>query len=77
MIEKMAKICEICGKEIIAPNYIFNSSKVLYETFYECAFCNLIFIIEQYNEFKDDFPLTSDFHIRQFNQINKLISSLQ
>lgn len=72
----MAKICEICGKEIIYPNFVYNSSYSGFERFYECGLCTLDFHFEQYNEFKDCFPNTLSFHFEQLEQINSLNSEL-
>ena len=71
MKKKMPLICEICGKEIIAPNYIYEKSEGLYESFYECANCNLDFLIDRYMEFKDE-TLGLRFHQNLLIQINAL-----
>lgn len=70
-------ICEICGMEIKFPNYIINKFEGMIETFYECAMCYLTLEIDEYNEFKDDFPLDSNFHIEKLKKINKLTKSLR
>ena len=67
----MPLICEICGKEIIAPNYITEAAHGLYESFYECAYCTLVFLIDQYMEFKDEI-IGLKFHQNQLTQINSL-----
>ena len=66
----MPLICEICGKEIIPPNYIESSFQGMHENFYECARCNLDSSIDRYMEFKDVKYL--EFHTSQLERINSL-----
>ena len=68
-------ICEQCGKKITLPNYSINHFEGMYETFDECAECNLDYLIDRYMEFKDDFT-SIEFHNEQLKQINNLTKSL-
>ena len=72
----MVLICEICGKEIKYPNYIDKASEGMYESFYECAKCNLEFLIDRYMDFKEDFPNDSKFHQIELMKINTLTFEL-
>jgi len=67
----MSLICEICGKEIMFPNYIQDKFEGMYETFYECAMCDLEFRIDRYMEFKDE-AIGLKFHEIELTQINAL-----
>jgi len=76
MLEIEKAYCELCGKEIISPNYSTNHGEGMYETFDECAECDLVLSVEQYMGFKDDFKDDSEFHIRQLNYINQILINL-
>lgn len=67
----MSLICEVCGKEIIAPNYIVDSFQDLYNSYYECALCNLEYQMDAYMEFKDE-AIGLSFHEIQLAKINAL-----
>jgi len=71
-------ICEKCGQTIEYPNYIISHHKGIFNgtTFYECAFCDLEFKIEQYQEFGEAIK-SVDWHHRQLSQINKMTQELR
>ena len=72
----MPLICEICGREIKFPNFIYRKSIGIYDDMYECAMCVLDNAINEYMNFKENFP-DWRFHKQQLEYINNLTFQLK
>ena len=72
----MFLICEICGKEIKYPNFIYHKFTRIYDDMYKCAMCVLDNAIDEYMNFKENFP-DWPFHKQQLEYINNLTFQLK